>query len=156
MISKYSKYKGKKWLQGKFIPKHVEKYVGNVNDITYRSSWEKRLMIWLDKNPNVLQWNSEQVVLPYRSPLDGEIHRYFVDMMAKIKTKNGVQKFLIEIKPYAQTQKPVKTSRKHMTTLLNEEKTYLVNQAKWDVAKQYAKKLGMEFIVLTEKELGLE
>lgn len=156
MISRFSKYKGKKWLQGKFIPKHIEKYVGNVNDITYRSSWEKRLMLWLDNNENVLQWNSEETVLPYKSPIDGELHRYYLDFTAKIKTKHGIRKFLIEVKPYQQTIKPVKTPRKHLSTLLNEEKTYLVNQAKWKVAQQYAKKLGAEFIVLTEKELGLD
>ena len=134
----------------------MEKYVGNVSKITYRSSWEKRLMIWLDKNSNVISWNSEQVILPYKSPIDGQMHRYYVDFMAKIKTKNGVQKFLIEIKPYSQTQKPILSKGKKKTTLLNEQKTYLINQAKWDSAKQYAKRIGAEFIILTENELGLE
>lgn len=156
VISKFSKYKKSKWLQGHYKPLNVEKYVGNISKITYRSSWEKRLMIWLDKNPNVLKWNSEQIVLPYLSPIDGQMHRYYVDFMAKINTKKGVHKFLIEIKPYSQTQKPNPSKGKRKTTLLNEQKTYLINQAKWDSAKQYAKRIGADFIIITEKELGLE
>lgn len=133
----------------------MEKYVGNISKITYRSSWEKRLMIWLDKNPNVLQWNSEQVVLPYKSPIDGQMHRYFVDFSAKIQTNSGIKRYLIEIKPYSQTQPPT-VGHKRKSTLLNEQKTYLINRAKWDVARQFAKRIGAEFIVLTEKELGLD
>ena len=155
MISKFSKFKKSKWLQGHYIPLNVNKYVGNISKITFRSSWEKRLMIFLDKNPNVLQWNSEQTILPYRSPVDGEMHRYYVDFTAKIRTKDGDKKFLIEVKPYTQTQQPT-VGHKRKSTLLNEQKTYLINQAKWDAARQYAKRIGAEFIVLTEKELGLE
>ena len=156
MISKFSKFKNSKWLQGHYIPRNLEKYVGDPNKITFRSSWEKRLMIYLDKNPNVIKWNSECTVLPYKSPIDNQFHRYYVDFSAKIKTKDGDKTFLIEVKPYVQTQKPVVTKRKKTSTLLEEEKTYLVNQAKWKVAKEYAKKMGAEFIVITEKELGIE
>jgi len=150
----------REFLQRPYFPKNVNKYIGDPTQIFMRSSWETRFAIWADKNPSVLQWGSETKVIPYVSPVDNKIHRYFVDFWVRIKDKQGqVKTYLIEIKPlsqcyppdYSKCKRPPKVER-----VLEEEKTYHVNQAKWEAAKKYAKKMGYEFVVLTERELGIK
>ena len=116
-----------------------------------RSSWETRFALWCDKNPDIVKWSSEETVVPYISPIDNRPHRYFVDF--KIQTRNG-KIFLVEIKPEAQTRKP--ESSRRTKRFLTEAQTYLVNQAKWEYATEYAKRRGWEFIILTERELGIK
>ena len=140
--------------QGKFVPRNPSKYIGNVNDICYRSGWERKFMIWCDTTPSVLSWGSEEVVIPYISPVDNRPHRYFVDFIIKYKTSTGeIKKALVEIKPKAQTMLP--KQRKRTQRYLEEVKTYAVNQAKWKYADEWAKDRGIEFRILTEKELGI-
>lgn len=140
-------YKG--LYQGKYFPDHPEKYAGDPEKIIYRSSWERRMMQWMDRSPNVVQWASEEVIVPYVSPVDGQIHRYFIDF-AFVTQKN--KKFLVEVKPSQFCQLPKKRNSKQY---LKEVEMYAVNQAKWKSARQFAKKHGMEFVVITEKELGM-
>jgi hypothetical protein len=140
---------------GKFTPKNLHKYVGNNKNITYRSSYELRFMKWCDLNDSILQWNSEEVVIPYLSPLDNKIHRYFVDFAIKVKTKHGeIKKYLIEVKPFRFTQQPQQPKRKSKS-FLQEVMQWEVNQAKWKFASEYAKDHGMEFMIITEKDLGM-
>mgnify|MGYP001204707309 FL=1 len=109
-------------------------------------------MLWCDCNLNVLEWGSEEIVIPYRSPLDRRVHRYFPDFYVKSRDKNGsTVKRLIEVKPYAQTKAP-KPGRK-TKKLLTEIATWGVNQAKWKAAKEYCKDRRWEFVILTENEL---
>lgn len=138
-----------KFYQGKFKPKFPKKYKGDPTKITYRSSWELQVFVYMDKNPDIISWNSEEVVIPYISPIDGKRHRYFVDIWMKNR-KGGV--YLIEIKPYAQSKAPKKRSRV-TKKYLNEVKTWGVNQAKWTAATAYCQERGWIFKVLTEKEL---
>ena len=99
--------------KGTYKPKNPHKYVGDVNKITYRSSYEVRFMKWCDLNDGVLQWGSEEVVIPYISPMDNKQHRYFVDFFIQVKTKDGViKKYLIEVKPFRFTQEPTLPKRK--------------------------------------------
>lgn len=138
--------------KGKYIPKNPEKYVGDITNIVYRSSWERRLMKFLDENPNVLKWNSEEAVIPYYSPVDNKMHRYFVDAYAKIQTKSGVKTYLIEVKPKHQTvppKKPKRMSKKYQDAL----KTYAVNEAKWNAAKRVCDERDWSFMILTEDHL---
>ena len=94
-LHRTSRYK-----QGKFIPKYPEKYIGNCREIIYRSSWEKRLMDWLDNHPSVLAWNSEDFVIKYFLPTDGKTHSYHIDFVAKMKLKTGqVKTYAFEVKP---------------------------------------------------------
>lgn len=138
----------------KWRPKHPEKYIGDVSLIVARSSWEVRFLNWCDSNPNVLKYCSEEIVIPYVSPIDGRVHRYFVDMLVQLKTRSGkIQNVLIEIKPLMQTQPPKKTSGKSKDTYLNEVVTYETNRAKWEAAEQWCQKHDMKFMILTEKEL---
>lgn len=140
---------------GKFRPKNPAKYVGDSTNIIYRSSWECRLMDWFDRNPDVISWASEELIIPYKSPVDGKFHRYFPDFLVKLRTKDGKNRtLLIEVKPKYQTQPPVQPSRK-TKKFINEVVTYGVNQAKWKAANEYCADRGWEFRVITEDHLGL-
>ena len=141
--------------KGKFSPRNPQKYRGDYRNIVYRSSWECRAMSRLDSSPDVLEWSSEEIVIPYVSPVDGRWHRYFPDFLVKVKTKDGSTKTMIlEIKPKKQAMEPVK--KKRVTKqYLHEVMTWGVNQAKWRAAEEYALDRGWEFKVLTEEHLGL-
>ncbi len=139
---------------GKFIPKNPNKYNGDANNIIYRSSWEVRVMKYLDEHPNVLWWASEELAIPYRNPIDQKMHRYFPDFIVKIKRKdNTVMTYILEIKPEHQTKMPVK--RKKTQKFINETATYAINQEKWRAADIFCQEHGWQFKVITEKELGL-
>jgi len=140
-----------KYYQGRYNVKNKEKYAGDFTNVIYRSSWELKFMNWCDNNPNVIKFSSEEIIVPYVSPLDGKVHRYFVDF--KIVTANN-ETFLVEIKPEAQTMPPkgTKKTRRYLT----EASTYMVNQTKWEYATRYAEARNWKFIVLTEKHLGIK
>lgn len=140
---------------GYFRPKNPKKYVGDPTNIIYRSSWEARVMNWLDMNPSIISWASEELVIPYISPVDKKYHRYFPDFLVKVKTQSGATKTMIlEIKPKKQAMEPAK--KKRVTKqYLHEVMTWGVNQAKWKAAEEYALDRGWEFKVLTEEHLGL-
>ena len=147
--------KNSKYRQGIYTLAHPEKYKGNKNQICWRSSWECKMMKFLDYNPNVVEWSSEETVIPYQNPLTGRVSRYFVDFYAKMKDKNGeIKKFLIEVKPHSQTIPPVQKNRK-TRSLIYQQAEYVKNQAKWKSAVEYCSKRNMNFVILTEKQLGL-
>lgn len=140
-----------KYHQGLFRPNNPQKYKGDWTKIVYRSSWEYRFMKWLDDNPNVLIWASEEFHIPYESPADKKMHRYFPDIIFKMKDKYGKETtYLTEIKPHAQANVPERKQKKHKT-FMREAITYGINQAKWEAAKIYCAKRGWEFRVTTEK-----
>lgn len=141
--------------QGKYQPQNPQKYIGDVSNIIYRSNWELRAMQWMDENPDVECWGSEEISLIYRSPIDNQLHRYFPDLLCKFKTPTGTQIALIEIKPENQTKPPKQTKRKRRSTMIYEAQEYAVNQEKWAAAKQYCAQKGWKFIVLTEKNLPI-
>lgn len=136
--------------QGMYKPKHPEKYRGDPNGIVYRSMWEKKCFMWADSSPNVKQWSSEEVVIPYYYEIDRSYHRYFVDMW--IRFEDG-KTLLVEIKPYKETQIPVNPGKK-TKRYLEESLTYVKNQNKWKAAEKYAAERGWEFLVWTEHELS--
>jgi hypothetical protein len=139
---------------GKFVPKNPQKYIGDPTNIIYRSSLEIKFMLWCDRRESVLQWGSEELVIPYVSPLDNKVHRYFVDFIMKVQTKEGIKTYMIEVKPYRFTQEPVVPKRK-TKNFLAEVKQWGVNQAKWKAAREFAKDRGWEFMLITEKDLGV-
>ena len=137
--------------QGRYKPENPQKYAGNVNQIIYRSSWELQVMIKFDRTDSVILWNSEGLAIPYLSPLDGEIHRYFPDFLIKVREKTGVEKtYLIEIKPHSQTH--LRTQKRNTRKFLNEVATYSINRAKWAAADLFCKEQGWTFKVITEKD----
>jgi hypothetical protein len=140
-------------LKGKFTPKNIRKYKGDYRNIIYRSSWELKFMKYCDTTPSVLEWVSEEIVVPYRSPLDNKIHRYFVDFYAKIQEADGtITTYLIEIKPSKQTVPPKKPQRQ-TKSYIYEVTEYLKNQAKWKAAKEFCDDRMWKFKILTESEL---
>lgn len=144
-----------RYRQGKFSPKNPKKYLGDSTDIVYRSSWELKFFNRLDQSSNVIGWNSEGVIIPYLSPVDNKIHRYFVDILVAAKNPAGETVVtLIEIKPFAQTKPPKNTKNKKPERLITETKTYLVNQAKWKAATAYCATKGWTFKVVTEKDIN--
>jgi len=140
---------------GRFTPKNPQKYVGDPKNIIYRSSWEVKVMDWLDRNDDVISWQSEETIVPYKSPVDGKWHRYFPDFLVKVKTKDGKFKtMMLEVKPKKQTLPP--EPRKRITKqYINEVTTWGVNEAKWKAAIEYCKDRNWEFRLITEDHLGL-
>ena len=140
----------RKWRQGQFVPKNRDKFIGS--KATYRSGLVLKFFRFCDNNKNVIKWGSENVIVPYYSPLDGRMHKYYVDNYVVIKEGDAIKKYLIEIKPSKQT-KPPQTKYKKKQHLIYEQKAYVINQAKWEAARKYSKKRGLCFIIVTEKEL---
>lgn len=142
--------------KGKFKPHNPSKYIGDPTNIIYRSLWELRFMRYLDSHPSVIEWASEEISIPYYSPVDKKIHRYYPDFWVKSRVSDGtINTMLVEIKPDAQTRVPVK-NEKHRRRYINELKTYGVNTAKWKAAEQYCQERKWIFKILTEKQLGLD
>jgi len=141
--------------KGKYIPINPKKYIGNSSQIIYRSLWERKLMVYCDRNDNIIEWGSEEVIVPYRSPWDGKMHRYFPDFYMKVKQTNGTyKKFIIEVKPKAQCKEPNKTPKRKTRKWYKEVQTWGINQAKWKSATDYCENRGMEFKILTEDHLN--
>jgi len=144
-------------MKGFFRPKNPQKYKGDVRHITYRSSWELKFMSYLDTHKDILEWSSEEVIIPYLSPVDGKYHRYFPDFLVKKRELNGkIKTVLIEIKPFKQTKPPEKIPAKITKQYINEVKTWGINKSKWEYAEEYCKNRNWEFLILTEKELGIK
>jgi len=139
--------------KGRFKPENPAKYKGNPTNIIYRSLWERHLMVYLDKHPDVIQWNSEEFFIPYKSPLDKRYHRYYPDFWVKKKNKDGtVETTVIEVKPKAQTAQPIK-NEKHPRRFAKQVKTYAVNVRKWEAAKEFCDDRKWKFQILTEDNL---
>jgi hypothetical protein len=142
--------------KGKYQPSYPQKYKGDPTNIIYRSLWERRFMSYCDLNENILEWGSEEIALPYRSPIDGKIHRYFPDFYIKVKENNGsIQKYIIEIKPKKQTIEP-KVQKRKTKGYIFEVTEWARNQAKWKVAEEFCEDRRWKFKILTEEDLGIK
>lgn len=142
-------------LKGKYRPKNPKKYKGDPTNIIHRSSWERRAMKYFDENPAILEWQSEELAIPYRSPEDGQVHRYFPDFVVTVKCSDGMIKTMVlEVKPKAQTKEPKKQKR-ITEKYIYEVVTWGKNQAKWKAAQEFCADRGWEFKLITEKELGI-
>jgi hypothetical protein len=142
--------------KGKYQPKNPQKYKGDPTNIIYRSLWERKFMVYCDTNENILEWFSEEIAVPYRSPIDNKIHRYFPDFYIKVKESTGqIKKYLIEIKPKKQTIEPIPQKRK-TKGYIYEVYEYAKNQAKWKAAQEFCEDRQWEFKLLTETELGIK
>jgi hypothetical protein len=141
--------------KGKYKVRNRDKYIGEVDNVVYRSSWERRFMVYADTNPNVVKWNSEELVIPYVSPVDNKVHRYFPDFWIEVKDDNGdTNHIVIEVKPKGQTEPPkMGKTAKSKYRYLRELKTWKVNEAKWDVAREFCADRKWQFKILTEDHL---
>ena len=142
--------------KGRYRPSNPKKYKGDSSNIIYRSLWERKFMVYCDNQTKILEWGSEEIVLPYRSPIDNKVHRYFPDFYIKVKESNGkIKRYIIEIKPKKQTVEP-KMKKKKTKGYFYEVYEYAKNQAKWKAAEEFCKDRMWEFKVLTEDELGIK
>ena len=138
--------------KGKYKPMNPKKYKGDSSQVIYRSLWERKLMVYCDKNNSVVEWGSEEIIIPYVSPKDGRVHRYFPDFYAKIKTKDGEKKFILEIKPkslFKKRKKPKRVTKK----VLREMAEIEINNNKWKAARKFCKEHNFTFEVLTDDHL---
>ena len=135
-----------KWNQGTYQPNNPKKYIGDHKPI-FRSSWELSLMRWCDGHPDVINWGSECVKIPYWNPFKNKVSTYVPDFLIVYRDKNGNQKAeVIEVKPKKEvTMETARTEHDKMSVILN--------TSKWESAQQYCKKNGLTFRVVTEEQL---
>lgn len=136
-----------KFHQGKYLVRNPDKYKGDVNAVYFRSGLERRYMMFLESCPLIVQWSSETVVVPYIFDIDKVTHRYFVDFWVKLQ--NGTEQ-LHELKPDRFCHPPRKNSKRYLIEAVE----FVKNQNKWKFAEKFAKKNNMEFVVLTDKQIG--
>ena len=141
--------------KGKYKVKNRSKYVGAVDNVIYRSSWERRFMVYADTNPNVVKWNSEELVIPYVSPVDGKVHRYYPDFWIEVKGEGGkINHMVIEVKPKRQVGPPrMGKTPKSKYRYLRDMKTLKVNEAKFEMAREFCDDRKWQFKILTEEHL---
>ena len=147
MSERTQKYKGK------YKPINPTKYMGNSDNIIYRSMWERRCMKYFDINPSILQWASEEVVIPYYDSMTKKVRRYFPDFLIKVKTSQGINTHLIEVKPSKDLRPPVGGKGKKRSTVLYEMKTYQMNRDKFASARKWCDDRNIIFDIWTEKHL---
>ena len=141
-------------MKGFFKPNNPKKYLGNPKTIVYRSSYELKAMKYFDSHPEVIKWASEEIKIPYISPVDNRRHTYYPDLWAEL---NSGRKILIEIKPFYKLSPPVISQGKRVKkSIINEVIDYGVNQAKWEAARAFCEEHKWEFLVMTERELGIK
>ena len=141
--------------KGRYNPKNPRKYKGNPHNIIYRSLWERKFMVYCDTSTSIIEWGSEEIIVPYLSPWDNRRHRYFPDFYIKAQQSDGsLKKMIIEVKPKVQCSPPKEPKRK-TRRYLNEVKTWSINEAKWKYATEWCKNNGMEFVIINEDHLGI-
>lgn len=145
-----------KTLQGKYRPQNPEKYKGDYTNILYRSSWERSFMRWCDLTEGVKKWQSEEKCIWYFDPVTKKNRRYFPDFIVEYQRKDGITlQEMVEIKPYRQVIGPPENPKRKTKAWATAVMTYATNQAKWAAARKYCEDRGMNFRIVTEKELGL-
>jgi hypothetical protein len=146
-----------KYCQGKFKPINPNKYKGDPTNIIFRSSYELKFMEYCDLNESINEWRSEEFFIPYISPIDGKVHRYFPDFFVRYKDKHGENRTLVaEIKPEKDLKMPDQNPKRKTKSWAFKVKTWVVNEAKWKAAKEFCEDRKWEFKILTEKELGIK
>lgn len=138
-------------VKGRYVPRNPQKYRGDVTNIIFRSSWEAKLFRRLDNDPNVVEWSSEEIIIPYKDRSSGRFRRYFPDVW--FRRRDGSE-FLIEVKPLKETMPPTK-DRKTEKRYMQECVTYAKNTSKWEAARRFCENRGWQFLIITERELGI-
>jgi len=148
------KKKYKQFKSGVYRPKNIQKF--GESKCIYRSSYELQFLKWCDNHPKITDIKYEKVIIPYMCKTDGRLHRYYVDCKIKMQESTGLKDYLIEIKPFRQTLQPKPSKRKKQSTIIQENLSFLKNTSKWDSAKQYCKKMGWRWCILTEKGIYID
>ena len=129
-----------------YNPKNPKKYAGDASKIVCRSLWERNVCKFCDETPNIIKWSSEEISIPYVSPLDKKVHNYYPDFLIQFKNSAGLQNWMVEVKPKKQTYLKENASKK-------EKATWIINTAKWQAAKKYCDIHNIVFKIVTEKDL---
>lgn len=139
------------YLQGKYKVKNRAKYLGDADNVVFRSSWEQKVFLFLDNNPNVLHWASEEIQIPYFHPIKQQVRQYWPDLFVEYKDRDGNKhKEVIEIKPLKDAKRG---TSKNPNRRLVEDCTFAINASKWRSAVEWCKKRKLKFRVLTETEI---
>jgi hypothetical protein len=129
-----------------YNPKNPKKYAGDASKIVCRSLWERNVCKFCDETPNIIKWSSEEISIPYVSPLDKKVHNYYPDFLIQFKNSAGLHNWMVEVKPKKQTYLKENASKK-------EKVTWIINTAKWQAAKKYCDIHNIVFKIVTEKDL---
>ena len=147
--------------QGIYKPINKSKCL-NKGEIVYRSGLERSMMTTLDKNPNVIAWGSENVIIPYYKSVDKRNARYFLDFYMKLKIGEIIKEFIVEVKPASQLKnvmEGVSHKNKKPSTIAYDMLSAQTNSDKWNAAKKWCQELrekknrDIEFIIITEKNI---
>jgi hypothetical protein len=142
---------------GLYAPVNPDKYIGDLHNIIYRSSWEYRFCTYCDLNESIVKWSSEPMAIDYYNPLDKKEHKYNVDFYIKvIKEDESYQEWILEIKPEKQTKKPLYEGNMTLSKLKSYNRNmqiWITNQAKFKAAKEWAEKRNFRFGVVDENFL---
>ena len=142
-------------IKSKYKPSYPSKYKGDPTNIICRSSWERKFCRWCDLNENILQWGSEEFHIPYISPLDRRVHKYFPDFIIMFERDGNMITEMIEVKPKAQVDGPNPNPKRRTAAWMRSVQTYLTNMAKWEAAAKVCEDRGWNFRLVTEKDLGI-
>jgi len=148
----------KKYKQGLYNCTYPDKYMGNLTDIKFRSSWEYAFCKYLDLNEKILKWACEQPIIMYKDTR-GKSHRYYIDFYYEIMVNDdphNFEKVIVEIKPQTELfppESPKKETNKSLECYEYSIRTHIKNKLKWEAAEEYAKKRKMKFVIITEKTL---
>lgn len=142
---------------GRYLPSYPKKYNGNAKNIIYRSLWERKFCSYCDLNESVKEWQSEEFWIPYISPVDKRVHRYFPDFFIKYVDRTGkLRQMVVEIKPKKQVAQPNMNPKRKTKAWQNSIITWSVNQAKWKAAREFCADRKFEFKIMTEDDLGIK
>jgi hypothetical protein len=140
------------WQQNYYTVKYPEKYIGDLDNVFYRSSWELDAFEFCENNKRVLKWSSEEICIPYFKPTGNggfKPAKYWPDLYMEYMRSDGkVCKDLVEIKPHKQTNPSRSRNPKNK---MFENQTFMINELKWEAARNWCKQNGMTFRVVTEK-----
>jgi hypothetical protein len=132
--------------KGIFLPKNPSKVIGK-GAIKYRSSWEQVFMNFCDNNPNVVNWGSEVLRIPYRNPITKKNTIYIPDFIVSYIDRNGRQHTeVIEIKPLKEAVMERARSPRDKIMLA-------INMAKWQAAQAFCANNNLVFRLVTEQQL---
>lgn len=168
-----SKPNNKKYHQGNFIPTNKDKVLklNSEGGLYFRSGLEKKMMIWLDHNENILIWGCENLEIPYQMTHfeNGDMkiknHRYYPDFYYRMRKVDGtIKDIVVEVKPQKEyemvlllNEGKVNVTEGSLKKLRNQEydiKMAYRNKSKWETMIEWCNKKGYEFIIITEKHLG--
>ena len=114
--------------KGKYYPRYPKKYKGDPRNIIYRSLWERKFMNYCDLNETISEWQSEEFWIPYRSPIDNRVHRYFPDFFVKYIDKKGNKRtMVVEVKPKKETKMPNVNPKKRTKSWTQSVQTYAIH-----------------------------